>query len=185
MPQNYQDLQQFSTQLTNLKNNLVNDMAALRRDIQGEIDRGTNYLKAREKFSGWGWIVSGLIILIMVAWISNAGIYSSNSSSRSSSNQIQRGAAWYETGYPKQQCGHSSSSNNCWHPVFITYTSSNWNKIVRNCRDVPNAQSQSTARERGKIQIASFNNSTDAEGFAKFMDRYYSGDSWIGETKCY
>ncbi len=93
---------------------------------------------------------------------------------------------WYATGFPKPNgCGSSSSANNCWYPVFIQYRDDNWSQVLSNhCGDLETAQSQAKAKELGKIQVASFNNAEEAQGFANYMISQY-GSGWVEESKCY
>ncbi|MFB2971439.1 hypothetical protein ACE1CD_20935 [Aerosakkonema sp. BLCC-F183] len=92
---------------------------------------------------------------------------------------------WYASGFPKNSCGSSSSNGNCWHPVFIQYSESNWNRVMSNhCRDVPQARNKTTAKEKGEIQVASFSTVEDAQGFANYIKEQY-GSGRVGERKCY
>ncbi|GEM_PF-4519528 len=92
---------------------------------------------------------------------------------------------WYASGFPKNSCGSSSNSGNCWYPAFIQYSESNWNRVISNhCRDVPQARNQTTAKEKGEIQVASFSTVEEAQGFAKYIKEQY-GSGRVGERKCY
>ena len=187
LPQTYEECQTLQNRLRSIKDKLLSEISAKRSLLSGEsrsLNNSFNFEKIKEEV--WGWIGWGITILVGTYIFSSIFVSCSSSfSSSSNSSGNTRSPAWYETGYPKEQCGHSSSSNGCWYPVFITYTDSNWNQIIRNCRDVPKAQSQSVARQRKQIQIASFNNEVDAKGFVNFMDTYYDGSPWIGQKKCY
>lgn len=186
-PQTYDECQSLQSKLRSIKDKLLSEISARRSLLSGEsrsINNSFNFEKIKEEV--WSWVGWGITILIGTYIFSSIFVSCSSSlSSSSNSSGNTRSPAWYETGYPKEQCGHSSSSNGCWYPVFITYTDSNWNQIIRNCRDTPKAQSQSVARQRKQIQIASFNNEADAKGFVNFMDTYYDGTPWIGQKKCY
>jgi hypothetical protein len=182
LPQTYEECQLVQNKLRSIKDKLLSDISARRSLLSGEsrsLNNSFNFEKIKEEV--WSWIGWGITILVGTYIFSS--IFVSCSSSNSSGNT--KSPAWYETGYPKEKCGHSSSNNRCWYPVFTTYTDSNWNQIVHNCRDVPKAQSQSVAKQRKQIQIASFNNEADAKGFVNFMDTYYDGTPWIGQQKCY
>ncbi len=189
LPQTYEECQFLQNNLNRIRSVLLNEISSRRSLLSSESQGFINSIRFKKiQEEVWSWIGWGIAIVflssIFLSCSSSFNSSSSNSSTNNSSSNT-RSPAWYETGYPKEQCGHSSSSNGCWHPVFITYTNSNWNKIVRNCRDVPKAQSKSVAKQRGKIQVASFNNEGDAKGFVNFMDAYYDGSPWIGQQKCY
>lgn len=191
LPQTYEECQLLQNKLNSIKSRLLSEISSRRNLLSSESQsfiKSINFKKIQEEV--WNWIGWGIgIFFLSSIFLSCSSSFNSlsssfNSSSSNDSNNT-RSPAWYETGYPKEQCGHSSSSNGCWYPVFITYTNSNWNRIVLNCRDVPKAQSQSVAKQNGKIQVASFNNEGDAKGFVNFMNGYYDGTPWIGQRKCY
>jgi len=109
-----------------------------------------------------------------------SGNYSSNSISNT---QNSLNSSWYNTGFPKPNgCGGGTPINGQWYPVFVKYSASNWQGIIRNhCGDIDQAQSESIAREKGQIQIASFGSRQDAEGFAAYMKSQY-GSGWVGKN---
>lgn len=179
-----EDLNNFQLDFIKKAQQIISELSSSSQKLNGNFD--TTLENAQ------GLIIWGAIILICTFIFSSCSdsisSWSGNNRSTSRPPSITRNEKqWYEKDYPKNSCGtpKSPSSGECWNPVFINYTSSNWSKIIKNCRDVPQAQSQSNARQRGKIQIASFNNESDAKGFADFMDQYYSGTPWIGEKRCY
>lgn len=111
------------------------------------------------------------------------GSSSGNVSSNSSSSTQSISSSWYNTGFPKPNgCGGGTSSNGQWHPVFVKYNVSNWQGIIENhCGDIGTAQSKEIANEKGQIQVASFGNRQDAEGFAAYMKSQY-GSGWVGKN---
>jgi hypothetical protein len=69
--------------------------------------------------------------------------------------------------------------------VFIQYRDDNWSQVLSNhCGDLETAQSQAKAKELGKIQVASFNNAEEAQGFATYMISQY-GSGWVEGCKWY
>lgn len=179
----YNQCKNLSNQLEKIKRELLLETTGSQSKLNQEIEAT---LKAGLCQMGLGLAMGLPMALVFVPYFES---YESRSYSRSSSvptitNTIN--TPWYATGFPKPNgCGSSSSSNNCWHPVFIQYSDYNWSRVLSNhCRDIESAQSQITAKERGKIQIASFNNVEDAQGFATYMSSQY-GSGWVGQTKCY
>ncbi len=138
------------------------------------------------------WAVS-IIVLTAIsrpskAWllynpVAPPGSSSGNVSSSSSSSTQSISSFWYNTGFPKPNgCGGGTSSNGQWHPVFVKYSASNWQGIIGNhCGDIGTAQSEEIASEKGQIQVASFGNRQDAEGFAAYMKSQY-GSGWVGKN---
>jgi len=184
-PPTYEECKLFKSTLSRIKDKLLRDISNRKTDLSieiGTLNSSFNFNINKEK--AWELIRLGMTILIGTYFISSMFVSCSpiNSSSNYSRSNEQ---AWYATGYPKNQCGHSSSNNGCWYPVFLPYTNSNWKQIIRNCRDVSESQTQATAQKQKQIQIASFNNEADAKGFAEFMDSYYDGTPWVGQKKCY
>jgi hypothetical protein len=108
-----------------------------------------------------------------------SGNYSSNSISNTQSSL----SSWYNTGFPKPNgCGGGTAINGQWYPVFVKYSASNWQGIIRNhCGDIDQAQSEAIAEEKGQIQIASFGSRQDAEGFAAYLRSQY-GSGWVGKN---
>ncbi|MGL4497742.1 MAG: HEAT repeat domain-containing protein [Planktothrix sp.] len=179
----YNQCQKLSNQLEKLKRELLletnGSQSKLNQEIKVTVEAGLWQM-------GLGLAMGLPMALVFVPYFESyeSGSYSRSSSVPTITNTIN--TPWYATGFPKLNgCGSSSSSNNCWHPVFIQYSDYNWSRVLSNhCGDIGSAQSQITAKERGKIQIASFNNVEDAQGFATYMSSQY-GSGWVGKTKCY
>ncbi|OKH19807.1 hypothetical protein [[Limnothrix rosea] IAM M-220] len=178
-----EDLNNFKEDFTKKVQQIISDLYSSSQKLNVNFD--TVLENARNL------IIWGVIILICTFAFSSCtgsfGSRSNNVTAKQGTSTTASTKQWYEKNYPKNSCGtpKAPSAGECWNPVFISYTNSNWSEIINTCKDVPKAQSQSRARQRGKIQIASFNSESDAKGFAKFMDQHYSGTPWIGETKCY
>ncbi|MCT7994107.1 HEAT repeat domain-containing protein [Laspinema olomoucense] len=177
----YNQCQKLSNQLEKLKRELLLETNGSQSKLNQEIEAT---LKAGLFQMGLGVALGLAMALVLVPYFESSGYSPSRSTSYSVPNTIN--TSWYATGFPKPTgCGSSSSSNNCWHPVFIQYSDYNWSRVLSNhCGDIESAQSQITAKERGKIQIASFNTLDDAQGFAAYMSSEY-GSGWVGQTKCY
>jgi len=136
------------------------------------------------------WAVS-IIVLAAVSrpskvWLLNnpvapPGSSSGNVSSSSSYSTQNISSSWYNTGFPKRNGCGGGTSNGQWYPVFVKYSAANWQGIIRNhCGDIGSAQSEEIASEKGQIQVASFGNRQDAEGFAAYMKSQY-GSAWVGK----
>ncbi len=176
--QTYNHCQKLAPELERIKNKLLPEINQIKPKLNQQ---------SKESEGGalsallWGFGIILGMALVIPRW---SEPYRSNS--YSSSNYSTSNTAWYATGFPKPNgCGSSSSSNNCWYPVFIQYSDANWSQVLSNhCGDLEDAQSQETAKERGQIQVASFNNPQDAQGFANYMSSQY-GSGWVGQSKCY
>jgi hypothetical protein len=116
-----------------------------------------------------------------------AWLGSSNSSS-SSFNQIQPTSTYipqYTKGVSKSACG-SPSGSQCYYPVFVKYSDRNWESLRADCKDIDgeNApQTQDSARQKGQIQVASFDSPQKAESFASEMNQHYLS-GWVGKGNC-
>jgi predicted RNA-binding protein YlxR (DUF448 family) len=175
----YNKCQKFSADLTALKNRLLNELNRKQNELLKKSKKNRDIANNLQTY-GWGIILATLLILTPLANLIPTPTANRNSNSYSS----PKASPWYLTGFPKSSCGSSFSSNNCWHPVFIEYSDENWSRVISNqCRDIEEAQSKKTARERGKIQVASFGSSDEAQGFANYMKEQYSS-GFVGETKC-
>lgn len=104
----------------------------------------------------------------------------SYSISRTQTSTSDSSKVWYLTGFPKPNgCGSSSSASGEWYRVLVTYSDANWQGVLNNhCGDIGLAQSRQGAKQSGKIQVASFGNRKDAEGFADYMKDQY-GSGWV------
>lgn len=180
--QAYNQCRKLLSQLTKIKSDLGLEISRIHPNLEQ---------KSKTDFKAGLWqMVLGLVPILSMALIvvpyseSYRGSHSRSSRGSNIANSIN--TSWYATGFPKPNgCGSSSSSNNCWYPVFIQYSDYNWRGLLSNhCGDIESAQSQETAKERRKIQVASFNNAEDAQGFATYMSSQYSS-GWVGQTKCY
>jgi hypothetical protein len=160
---------------------MLSDLNLLKNKVVNELNSKSDLLLSKsttiESETSWKLILSGLAIIVAGYVCYFTFINYSNQGSRSNSYTT---TAWYASGFPKNSCGSSSSPNNCWYPVFIKYSDNNWNTVISNyCGDIGQAQSPKTARELGQIQVASFGDSNEAQGFANYMQ------GWVGQQKCY
>ena len=160
---------------------MLSDLNLLKNKVVNELNSKSDILLSIsttiESETSWKLILSGLAIIVAGYVCYFTFINYSNQGSRSNSYTT---TAWYASGFPKNSCGSSSSPNNCWYPVFIKYSDNNWNTVISNyCGDIGQAQSPKTARELGQIQVASFGDSNEAQGFANYMQ------GWVGQQKCY
>ncbi|MCF3605253.1 hypothetical protein L2E81_00605 [Planktothrix agardhii 1033] len=158
---------------------LLVDLKLLKTCLVSELNSKSDELLSKSKEMGgdtsWALIWWGLGIIAVGCFINFQNFQSQGSRSNSYTT-----TAWYASGFPKNSCGSSSSPNNCWYPVFIKYSDNNWNTVISNyCGDIGQAQSPKTARELGQIQVASFGDSNEAQGFANYMQ------GWVGQQKCY
>jgi hypothetical protein len=158
---------------------LLVDLKLLKTCLVSELNSKSDELLSKSKEMGgdtsWALIWWGLGIIAVGCFINFQNFQSQGSRSNSYTT-----TAWYASGFPKNSCGSSSSPNNCWYPVFIKYSDNNWNTVISNyCGDIGQAQSPETARELGQIQVASFGDSNEAQGFANYMQ------GWVGQQKCY
>lgn len=166
---------------------LLSDLELLKNKLVDELNSESRELLSKSKemggenahaLMGWGLGIIALgFFIITPIW--------KNSQSPGSRSNSYTTTAWYATGFPKNACGSSSSPNNCWYPVFIKYSDDNWNSLIsKYCRDLERAHSPETARKLGQIQVASFGNYNEAQGFANYMQGQF-GSSRVGEQKCY
>ncbi|SKB11815.1 hypothetical protein PL11201_190001 [Planktothrix sp. PCC 11201] len=158
---------------------LLVDLKLLKTNLVSELNSKSHQLLSESKEMGgdtsWALIWWGLGIIAVGCFINFQNFQSQGSRSNSYTT-----TAWYASGFPKNSCGSSSSPNNCWYPVFIKYSDNNWNTVISNyCGDIGQAQSPETARKLGQIQVASFGDSNEAQGFANYMQ------GWVGQQKCY
>ncbi|OIP68117.1 MAG: hypothetical protein AUK43_17295 [Oscillatoriales cyanobacterium CG2_30_40_61] len=158
---------------------LLVDLKLLKTCLVSELNSKSDELLSKSKEMGgdtsWALIWWGLGIIAVGCFINFQNFQSQGSRSNSYTT-----TAWYASGFPKNSCGSSSSPNNCWYPVFIKYSDNNWNTVISNyCGDIGQAQSPERARELGQIQVASFGDSNEAQGFANYMQ------GWVGQQKCY
>ncbi|MEG4284546.1 hypothetical protein QUB68_15565 [Microcoleus sp. A006_D1] len=174
--ENYNQCKKLEKNLSSVKDKLLSEMNSKYSEL-------INKSKNMGGENAWGFIKWGLGVIALgffvIVPISKA-FQSQNSSSSGSSISTS-----YTMGFPKSTCGSSSTPNKCWYPVFIKYSDSNWNTVISNyCTDIESAQSLETAKKQGQIQVASFGNSNDAQGFANYMQSQFRSGS-VGKQKCY
>ncbi|MEG4915864.1 hypothetical protein [Microcoleus sp. B7-D4] len=174
--QSYNRGKKLLSELELLKNKLVEELNSESRELLSQ----SKEMGGEKAYALMGW---GLGIIALGFFIITP-IWKNSQSPGSRSNRYTT-TAWYATGFPKNACGSSSSPNNCWYPVFIKYSDDNWKSLIsKYCRDLERAHSPETAREQGQIQVASFGNYNEAQGFANYMQGQF-GSGRVGEKKCY
>lgn len=198
--QNYASQESTNYQTYNKCQKLYGELVLLKIDILGNIENIKQKLLSKYQMAGKISLITlgiGLTIILVTyfvspplsqwyrynsptpGWFLGASYIPANTSNATNTN------AWYATGFPKNSCGSSYSSNKCWYPVFIQYSENNWDGIKSNhCRDISQGRGKTIAKQKGEIQVASFSSLEEAQGFANYMKGQY-GSGRLGEIKCY
>jgi hypothetical protein len=182
---NYYRQEQLKSKLTELK-----------KDISEKLNStNKNFLaKFQKLIKIFGYLLACAIGIILVTYVVSSPLshwFQNNSPTpdwfrdpNDTSVNTNNTTPWYLSGFPKNSCGSSSSSNNCWYPVFIEYSDRNWSRVISNhCQDIGDARNPKTAKSMGEIQVASFSNLEEAQGFANYMKTQY-GSARVGQRKC-
>lgn len=185
--QTYRECTSLITSLLHLKNAVINNLEKEVSTLIGEKELnlavGLVCLFPGFLIPLWTYYSPEIVMFYRQQGFTWMGSLPTNYSSYTNANAN----AWYATGFPKSQCG-SQSNASCWYPVFVKYSDDNWRNILsKHCQDIggndETAALQSSA-EKGQIQVASFDNYQDAEGFASYISSQY-GSGWVGEKTCY
>ena len=194
------DLDSLTNDITELcslnkEKNLKYNLMILKNDVLKELNSTKNNLLEESQRPIRLLIICGISIMLVTYFLSPPlsnwfqhhsptpdWFQSSSDTSVNTNNTIS--TPWYLSGFPKKPCGSSYSNNNCWYRVFIEYSDRNWSKVMSNhCQDIGEAQNQKTAKSIGEIQVASFSNLEEAQGFANYMKTQY-GSGRVGQLKC-